>query len=78
MLFREHERKMVNLRSQKNEFKEGFWNVNSVMLGGLGKDPHLEGKSMSYNTNTPLCRILSLVRPCSGPCTCGRGFIFHF
>lgn len=32
------------MKTQKNEYKEGFWNVNTVLLGGLGKDPVLEGK----------------------------------
>ena len=37
------------MKTQKNEYKEGFWNVNTVLLGGLGKDPILEGK-MDYLT----------------------------
>ena len=41
---RERERKMKSLRQQKEEFKEGFWNANSILLGGLGRDPVLEGE----------------------------------
>lgn len=37
------EKKLEELKSQKSEFQEGLWNVNSVMLGGLGKEPVLEG-----------------------------------
>lgn len=39
---REKEKKIEEMKSQKNEYKEGFWNVNTVLLGGLGKDPVLE------------------------------------
>ena len=43
--FREKEKKIEEMKSQKNEYKEGFWNVNTVLLGGLGKDPVLEGNT---------------------------------
>lgn len=39
---KEKEKKLEALKAQKVEFQEGFWNVNSVMLGGLGKDPVIE------------------------------------
>ncbi|MBN3321990.1 CCD87 protein, partial [Atractosteus spatula] len=39
---REQRKKIAALRSQKQEFVSGLWNVNSVMLGGLGKEPELE------------------------------------
>jgi hypothetical protein len=42
-VYREKEKKMKALQEQKAEFQEGFWNVNSVLLGGLGKDPVIEG-----------------------------------
>ena len=32
------------MRSQKAEYTEGMWNVNSVLMGGLGNDPQLEGE----------------------------------
>lgn len=38
---RERERKMEELRAVKTEYKQGLWNVNSVLMGGLGKDPTL-------------------------------------
>nr|XP_015207424.1 PREDICTED: coiled-coil domain-containing protein 87 isoform X2 [Lepisosteus oculatus] len=38
---REQRKKIAALRSQKQEFVSGLWNVNSVMLGGLGKEPEL-------------------------------------
>lgn len=41
-LEKEKEKKLEALKVQKSEFQEGFWNVNSVMLGGLGKDPVIE------------------------------------
>lgn len=42
---RERDRKMDELRAVKNEFKEGLWNVNSVLMGGLGKDPLLNDEA---------------------------------
>ncbi|XP_067664459.1 coiled-coil domain-containing protein 87-like [Haliotis asinina] len=39
---RERDKKVQELKALKTEYKEGFWNVNSVLLGGLGKDPGLE------------------------------------
>ncbi|XP_063955554.1 uncharacterized protein LOC135154176 [Lytechinus pictus] len=38
----EREEKLEELKIQKNEFIPGQWNVGSVMLGGLGKDPEIE------------------------------------
>ena len=52
---REKEKKLEELKSQKTEFVEGFWNVNTVLLGGLGKDPVIEGGSLfshSYHHRT--------------------------
>ena len=43
MYYREREKKKEELRAEKTEYKEGFWNVNSIMMGGLGLDPELEG-----------------------------------
>jgi hypothetical protein len=31
------------LRTEKTKFEEGMWNVNTVFMGGLGRDPHIEG-----------------------------------
>jgi len=33
-----HGDRLSDLRAVKMEYKAGLWNVNSVMLGGLGKD----------------------------------------
>ncbi len=34
---------MDELRAKKSVYEEGMWNVNSVFMGGLGKDPELPG-----------------------------------
>ncbi|XP_033125153.1 coiled-coil domain-containing protein 87-like [Anneissia japonica] len=39
---KEREEKLNELKSKKTEFTSGMWNVNSVMLGGLGNDPEIE------------------------------------
>ncbi|CAH1796761.1 unnamed protein product [Owenia fusiformis] len=36
---REKEEQIEEMRKQKKEYEPGMWNVNSVLLGGLGKDP---------------------------------------
>ena len=36
---------MEEVRSAKSEFREGFWNASSVLLGGLGRDPDAEGRA---------------------------------
>lgn len=41
---REQEKKLNELRDQKTVYKNGLWNVNSVLMGGLGKDPQLDGQ----------------------------------
>lgn len=38
----EQNEKLAELRALKSEYQTGLWNVNSVMLGGLGKDPDIE------------------------------------
>ena len=30
---------------KKTQYKQGMWNVNTVMMGGLGVDPHSSGSS---------------------------------
>jgi len=37
-----HQERLAELRALKSEYSAGQWNVNSVLLGGLGKDPQLE------------------------------------
>ena len=44
LLLRERQAKLDELRTKKSEYQPGVWNVNTVLLGGLGKDPPLEGK----------------------------------
>lgn len=29
----------------KQKYVPGFWNVNTIRMGGLGKDPELEGNA---------------------------------
>ncbi|XP_069138064.1 coiled-coil domain-containing protein 87-like isoform X3 [Argopecten irradians] len=37
----ERERKINELKEVKNKYEEGMWNVNTILMGGLGKDPAL-------------------------------------
>ena len=37
--FREKEKKIEELKQEKTKYEEGMWNVNAVLMGGLGKDP---------------------------------------
>ncbi|XP_071795069.1 coiled-coil domain-containing protein 87-like [Asterias amurensis] len=39
---RERQERMQELKTQKTEFQSGMWNVNAILMGGLGKDPELE------------------------------------
>ena len=36
-------KRLEELRSAKSEYRVGFWNVNSVLLGGLGNEPEIAG-----------------------------------
>ncbi|XP_071167311.1 coiled-coil domain-containing protein 87-like isoform X5 [Mytilus edulis] len=38
----ERQKKMQELKKEKTKYEEGMWNVNTVFMGGLGKDPHME------------------------------------
>ena len=40
---RERERRLEEMRAIKSEYKEGVWNANCVLMGGLGKDPSIQG-----------------------------------
>ncbi|XP_063302220.1 coiled-coil domain-containing protein 87 [Pelobates fuscus] len=44
-LKRERDKKIADLRAEKQNYMPGMWNINSVMLGGLGSDPSLQGKT---------------------------------
>lgn len=46
--FRERERKRAELKSLKSEYNPGVWNVNSVLLGGLGNEPDVNGKYFPF------------------------------
>ena len=35
---------LVELKSQKSNFTPGVWNVNTVLMGGLGNEPEIDGK----------------------------------
>ena len=37
------QRKQAELEAKKREYKDGYWNVNTVILGGLGKEPEISG-----------------------------------
>ncbi|OWF43108.1 coiled-coil domain-containing protein 87-like isoform X5 [Mizuhopecten yessoensis] len=36
---REREKKLNDLKEVKNKYEEGMWNCNTILMGGLGKDP---------------------------------------
>ncbi|KAK2559100.1 Coiled-coil domain-containing protein 87 [Acropora cervicornis] len=50
-LMREREKKLAELRSLKSDFKPGVWNVNAVLLGGLGKEPEVDDNELLANIN---------------------------
>jgi len=43
-ILRERDKKLAELKSIKTEYQPGVWNVNSVLLGGLGNEPEVDGK----------------------------------
>ncbi|XP_041374229.1 coiled-coil domain-containing protein 87-like [Gigantopelta aegis] len=50
---RELEAKLNELKAQKNEYKEGYWNCNTVLIGGLGKDPVVEEEKTEEKGDKP-------------------------
>ncbi|XP_071965051.1 coiled-coil domain-containing protein 87-like [Antedon mediterranea] len=61
MRLKHREEKLKELKSKKSEFTSGMWNVNSVMLGGLGQDPEVEveedaEESLPTTDNIPVIR----------------------
>ena len=42
--YSEKQKRLGEIWKAKTSFTPGEWNVQSVMLGGLGKDPELSGK----------------------------------
>ena len=63
--YREREKKLVELKSLKTDFKPGVWNVNSVLLGGLGNEPEVNGKyifcSLSIQTSISIYVRMALL-----------------
>lgn len=45
-IIREREKKLTELKLLKTEYQPGVWNVNSVLLGGLGNEPDVDGKQL--------------------------------
>ena len=43
----ERQKKLLELKKEKTKFEEGMWNVNTVFMGGLGRDPHIEEEEES-------------------------------
>ncbi|XP_040262960.1 coiled-coil domain-containing protein 87 [Bufo bufo] len=46
---RQRDKKIADLREQKQCYIPGMWNVNSVMLGGLGSEPPLQDAECEIN-----------------------------
>lgn len=53
---RQREKKIADLRAEKQSYSPGMWNVNSIMLGGLGSDPPVQDADLelkeSLNTSS--------------------------
>ncbi|XP_077328441.1 coiled-coil domain-containing protein 87 isoform X3 [Lithobates pipiens] len=53
---RQREKKIADLRAEKQIYSPGMWNVNSIMLGGLGSDPPVQDADLelkeSLNTSS--------------------------
>ncbi|OCT88725.1 hypothetical protein XELAEV_18017355mg [Xenopus laevis] len=45
---REQDKRRAEIQELKQKYTPGMWNINSVMLGGLGRDPVVEG--MEHDT----------------------------
>ncbi|XP_065059717.1 coiled-coil domain-containing protein 87-like isoform X2 [Rhopilema esculentum] len=43
---RRYEERQAKLQADKSKYNEGFWNVNTILLGGLGKEPDLDDDSV--------------------------------
>ncbi|XP_058945036.2 coiled-coil domain-containing protein 87 isoform X1 [Pocillopora verrucosa] len=53
-LLRERERKLAQLRLLKKDYQPGVWNVNSVLLGGLGNEPDVDEEELLANLEESL------------------------
>lgn len=40
---RRQQERISSLRRQKQQFVPGFWNINTIKMGGLGREPELNG-----------------------------------
>lgn len=47
-IHREREKKLAELKSIKTEYQPGVWNVNAILLGGLGNEPDVDGKLLCH------------------------------
>lgn len=50
-------KKLQEMRGKKQEFTAGMWNAQTIFMGGLGKDPDVEG--LKTHANIHLLRILT-------------------
>jgi len=53
-LLREREKKLAELKSIKTEYQPGVWNVNAVLLGGLGNEPDVDEEELLANLEVPV------------------------
>ena len=47
-LYRAREEKISEIRKLKEHYNAGYWNANSVLLGGLGQYPNITGTYSLY------------------------------
>lgn len=43
---RKHQERIDSLRRRKQEFVPGFWNINTIEMGGLGREPELDERKL--------------------------------
>ena len=67
LLHRAKRAKYAEHYRRKNRYEQGMWNVNTVMMGGLGGDPRSSGSSSEEGT----CRSYYMyVHVCMQQCVC--------
>ncbi|KAK2157092.1 hypothetical protein LSH36_199g05026 [Paralvinella palmiformis] len=49
----EKRQKIQELKALKTEFSDGFWNANSVLMGGLGQEPYVDDDDTELPDKTP-------------------------
>ncbi|XP_012942801.1 coiled-coil domain-containing protein 87 isoform X2 [Aplysia californica] len=59
---RERARKITELKQIKTEYKEGFWNANAVLMGGLGKEPELAEENIEEKAGDRTSRSVESTR----------------